>query len=412
MSKNNKDFFKCKNSWSEIKDRLLSCYLPQYFQKVLWTKKPIFYVDCFAGKGRFDDGKDGSPRIALKIRDQSLSATKVDFARIDACFIDLNYAKELKENTAEFHNDNGSVQVVSGRYEEQIEHILSEKRNTNIFLYIDPYGIKALDSKLFDKFSKIGSIEMLINMNSFGFFRDACRVLQAERVQRDEVFQDLNDIVEYDPTDIDTSDKSKKLLTNIAGGDYWVNIVRDYQANEIDGYEAEKRFSMSYKQYLSQKYSYVLDMPIRMKVGQRPKYRMIHVCNHEDGCILMAENMASRSDELYTEVQNQGQLSMFNYDTENEVIDVESIRNKMLSILLNFPNGVTANKLKAAFYTQFGVLCKMSTIHNIWGDLEKSGIVEVTRYPAHTEQGRPTKFFNESTRKGKEQHVIIRRSSL
>lgn len=77
MAKDNSTFFKKKNTWSEIKDRLLGCYLPQYFQKVLLTYKPIFYVDCFAGKGKFDDGKDGSPRIALKIRDDCIGRTSV-----------------------------------------------------------------------------------------------------------------------------------------------------------------------------------------------------------------------------------------------------------------------------------------------------------------------------------------------
>lgn len=61
MAKNQRDFFKKKNEWSEIKDTLLRCYLPQYFQKLLVSGKPIFYIDCFAGKGKFDDGNDGSP---------------------------------------------------------------------------------------------------------------------------------------------------------------------------------------------------------------------------------------------------------------------------------------------------------------------------------------------------------------
>lgn len=68
MAKNQRDFFKKKNEWSEIKDTLLRCYLPQYFQKLLVSGKPIFYIDCFAGKGKFDDGNDGSPLIAMQMR--------------------------------------------------------------------------------------------------------------------------------------------------------------------------------------------------------------------------------------------------------------------------------------------------------------------------------------------------------
>ena len=101
MSKNNADFFKAKNKWSEIKDRLLQCYLAPYFQKVLMTKKPIFYVDCFAGKGRFEDGKPGSPLIALTVRDECFQRTRrkdLDGA-IQTCFIDLNYCLKKFEIT-------------------------------------------------------------------------------------------------------------------------------------------------------------------------------------------------------------------------------------------------------------------------------------------------------------------------
>ncbi|MDT8900238.1 three-Cys-motif partner protein TcmP [Anaeroselena agilis] len=409
MAKDNSTFFIRKNSWSEIKDRLLSGYLPQYFQKLLMTNKPIVYVDCFAGKGKFDDGGDGSPRIALKIRDDCIGRTNSQNARIDGCFIDLNYADELTTNIADYCNCNGTPVVISGKYEEKIETLLSDKLGKNVFLYIDPYGIKALDYGLFSKFANYGfnSIEMLINMNSFGFFRDACRVMRVD-YKNDEALYNLDDIVEYEPTEVDVSQQSEMLLNSIAGGDYWKAIVRDYKAGKIDGYQAEKRFSTEYKQRLRQMYTYVLDMPIRMKSGQRPKYRMIHVCNHEQGCILMADNMSSRFDELFIDIQNQGQLILFDYTPENVIIDRNDIQAKMLIFLSNFPNGMTADKLIAAFFTEYGVLCKSGTIREIWRDMEKRGAIEVTRIPPTTPStGRPSNFFTEDKRK--KQSVTIRR---
>jgi three-Cys-motif partner protein len=98
MPKDNKNFFKTKSRWSEIKDQLLGCYLTPYFQKLLMTGKPLFYVDCFAGKGKFDDGNPGSPIIALQTRDVCLSRTTKQNVGIDTCFIDLNYAQELRSN--------------------------------------------------------------------------------------------------------------------------------------------------------------------------------------------------------------------------------------------------------------------------------------------------------------------------
>lgn len=100
MAKNQRDFFKKKNEWSEIKDTLLRCYLPQYFQKLLVSGKPIFYIDCFAGKGKFDDGNDGSPLIAMQIINERLGMSRISRKNnaIVPCFIELNHAADLEQN--------------------------------------------------------------------------------------------------------------------------------------------------------------------------------------------------------------------------------------------------------------------------------------------------------------------------
>ncbi len=75
-----------------------------------------------------------------------------------------------------------------------------------MFLYIDPYGIQALDSELFDKFSMFdfASFEMLMNFNSFGFFREACRILKVDYT-KDAALTDLDDLIEYSPIQVDSS---------------------------------------------------------------------------------------------------------------------------------------------------------------------------------------------------------------
>lgn len=77
MAKKNDDFFVEKKPWSEVKDQLLGCYLKPYVAKILHTHKPLVYVDCFAGKGKFDDGKQGSPLIALEIMEQGLNLSLI-----------------------------------------------------------------------------------------------------------------------------------------------------------------------------------------------------------------------------------------------------------------------------------------------------------------------------------------------
>ena len=248
MSKKNDDFFKNKKSWSEVKDELLGCYFKPYVQKILHTHKPLVYVDCFAGKGKFDDGQPGSPIIALDIIKNCTEITKMNNTRIETNFIDLNYSDDLSKNLKDYSN----VNILSGKYEEKIEDLLSNKNGCNVFLYIDPYGIKALQYTLFSNFSNMNfnSIELLINMNSFGFVREACHAL-GTTYDDASVFDDL---VEYDSTTMDASEKSIVDLNEIAGGDYWIPIIEDYKRKKINGYEAETIFSEQYCKCLLQSY--------------------------------------------------------------------------------------------------------------------------------------------------------------
>jgi three-Cys-motif partner protein len=370
-------------------------------------------VDCFAGKGQFEDGKPGSPIIALEARDSCLSKTALqnDNVKIETCFIDLNHAEELRANIVRFNNDYGHPNIVSGKYEDKIEELLSSKRETNVFLYIDPYGIKALDTVLFDKFETYGfaSLEMLINFNSFGFFRDACRALDVNYTN-DEALENLDDLVEYEPTEVSVSKQSEELLTRIAGGDYWKAIVTSYRNKEIDGYKAEKRLSTEYKQILRQRYGYVLDMPIRLKAGQRPKYRMFHVCDHEDGCFLMAQNMQKRKDELFINVQQGGQYTLFDlaptmFSTfENEFVSACTIKLKLKSHLKSMDSETKITRLLATFVNECGILCEFKMIYGILEELTKENFIEIVRTPAVTKTGKPSTFWEEN----KNQQVIIR----
>lgn len=420
MAKDQTGFFKEKKEWSKIKDTLLGGYLPQYFQKVLFTKRPIYYVDCFAGKGRFDDGQDGSPMIAAQSISKSIAISKLEPALLqDAIrpyFIELNHAAALRENMKTAPCFPGKYEVISGKFEEKICGILSDRKGDNVFLYIDPYGIKALDSQLFATIQgfEFRSFEMLINFNSFGFFRDACQVLKVDFSQ-DEALQDLEDLVEYEPTQVDSSSNSEKLLTAIAGGDYWKEIVKAYQRGEINGYQAEMRLSTKYRDHLRKAHTYVLDMPIRLKKQHRPKYRMIHVSDHPDACFLMAENMLNRKDELFLNVQSGGQLSIFDampdvdstvegdYITERDV--EEKVRNYIRDIA---ERDIRYTKFMAGFYNRYGLICRMEMVQGILNKMQDMRQIEIIREPAFTEKThKPTLFWMDQDSKNRK--VTIRR---
>ena len=351
MSKKNDDFFVEKKAWSVVKDELLGCYFKPYVAKILCTHRPLVYVDCFAGKGKFDDGNPGSPLIALDILSQCCKNTRVEKTNIETIFIDINYADNLKENLKSYPG----VKIISGSYEENINNILSGKDNCNVFLYIDPYGIKALQCSYFDKFANghFNTIELLINMNSFGFIREACRALGAS-FDEDDLFEDL---VEYDSTKMDASEKSIKDLDDIAGGDYWRSIIEEYNNGRISGKEAEIQFSEKYCKRLSESYTYVLNMPLRIKKGQSPKYRLIHATNHKDGCLIMVDNICNRW-EAWQELQSGGQLTLWEENYDNQMVDEDDIEEKTVKHFSQYTNSISLNNALASFFVKYGPICQ------------------------------------------------------
>ena len=398
MSKKNDDFFVKKKSWSTVKDELLGCYFKPYVQKILHTHKPLIYIDCFAGKGKFDDGNPGSPLIALDILEQCKRVTKVDSLDISSIFIEPNYAMDLYQNIQGYPG----IKIVCGKYEDQILNILEGKRGYNVFLYIDPFGIKSLYFSLFEKFSKksFNSIEMLINLNSFGFIREACRALGTS-FEDDDLFADL---IEYDPAQMDISDKSIQELNDIAGGDYWQSIIKRYKQNEIDGYEAEALFSNQYCEQLKNNYTYVLNMPLRIKKGQRPKYRLIHVTNHKEGCLLMVDNICKRW-EVLQEMSSYGQLSLFHEDFDNQTVDDSALKEKIKNHISKYTNDTSLNEFLCAFFMEYGPICSTGEVSRHLKILENQQYICVTRNPAFTKTTKkPTSFMTEKDK----QSVFLR----
>ena len=398
MAKKNDDFFVEKKAWSVVKDELLGCYFKPYVQKILFTHRPLVYVDCFAGKGKFEDGNPGSPLIALDIMDKCCEATTLQQKpTIEATFIDLNYADELRQNLRDYP----WVRIVSGKYEENIKSILKGKDNCNVFLYIDPYGIKALQCSFFDSFArgKFYSIELLINMNSFGFIREACHAMGTS-------FDDkalFDDLVEYEPTKLDASEKSIRELNEIAGGDYWQPIIESYKKGEIDGYDAEALFAEQYCMRLMENYTYVLNMPLRIKRGQRPKYRLIHATNHRDGCLLMVDNICNRWEALQ-EIQTGGQMQLWAENYDNQAVDEDDIEQKTVEHFSQCTNWTSLHDALAIFFMKHGPICSTGTVKNILKGFEKKGRIKIMRSPDTTAKGKPTTFMSE----GKNQTVSVR----
>lgn len=381
MSNLNHKFFVEKKSWSLVKDNLLQCYLLPYFQKLICTRYPITYIDCFAGAGKFDDGNDGSPLIALKSIKKSLEQTRILNPDIQSYFIEVNHFDQLNENLGGYQR----VNVVKGKFEDRIGQILKSNVGRNLFLYIDPYGIKELE---FDFLSSLGkrnfnTVEMLLNFNSVGFLRVAFAALKVEFKNMAE----LQSLEEYDSSLPKSLGALTETANRVAGGDYWKKIIEDYLKGNLDFYGAEERFIAEYCDKLLKHYRYVLNMPIRVKAEHSPKYRMIHATNHVDGVILMADNMLKREKKM-REIQQGIQLRLFE---DEPSVDLEEILSEYLSRFNVFEH---LNPILAKFFCTYGV----ADVKPFLKRFEEKGQILVERDPSVTEKGNRTKFWEEKGR--------------
>lgn len=385
-SHNNNNFFVQKKEWSKIKDKILGRYIVPYFQKVFAIRKPVCYVDCFAGKGKFDDGNDGSPRIVLNSLERTLKQTHFN-PKVFTYFIELNHGDDLEKNISSYQRPKYSLEIIKGRFEDNIDGILEKHDKDTIFLYIDPYGIKALDVTKFNGFKKYEgkSVELLINFNTWGFIREACRIYGANVKLENNFFDDLE---EYDTSKI----KDSAELTTIVGGDFWKKIIEDYKNGKISFCETEEAITKNIAESFSKKYKYVLNLPvISSENAVIPKYRLFHLTNHAEGCYLMANNMYNAF--VTAEEHNRGgQLSLFQ-DASDRKIYCDSQLKKMLLDELCSTTRITPFICK--FYTKYGMLANTSKLEKLICELEQEGLLKLKRTPEYSET-RKRSFMKEN----------------
>lgn len=391
MSKDNRTFFSQKSEWAKVKDHLLAAYLEPYLAKILCTRKPLLYIDGFAGRGLFDDGSKGSPLIACEVIKAAREKTRSGNTRIDAYFIEKEHGRELKANLAQYD----FATVVDGSYENATKRMDRVDKRKNIFMYVDPYGVKHLDYEQFLLIShEFSSAEVLLNFNSFGFFRAACRLLKID-------YQDIDEGLEFeeqDPWVAQSSLSDAEKLTKIVGGDFWRDVVLQYKNGSIEGYEAEQKITNGFCRNLERCYSFVLNIPVRLKSSHRPKYRMIHLSNHYDGCLLMYDNMQKRMQDLF-DIQTGSQLSLFDMNSENQVVDVRSHLLAFRTHVLGCAEYKEVEAVIAEYVTNIDLAVPLTHFNDELKQLEKDDVVEIKRDPQLTAGGRKSTFLKHSTGK-------------
>jgi len=338
------DFFQSKKAWSILKDEILDYYLTPYISKILYTGKPLIIIDCFAGKGRFDDGERGSPLIIARHIEKIRADIKKRNRDISGIFIEKKYYKELEQNLLAAHN----CRILSGAFEEHINSILDIDRATNIFVYIDPYGVKCLDFSRFFRIKSKGfyTLEMLLNFNSVGFLREGCRLLSCDN---------LKDEDDGDDYEIDEANNTANM-DRIANGDYWRELVEAMRNNDLSMLEAEQNFMKRYTEQIQSLFAYVVNIPIKQKTKNIPKYRLIFGTNNQEGLLLMADNMHKKWQKIL-ESQRGGQMVLFDdYELPDlSVVPESTLEEDIVENLKNAGGSLLLKELIVKLILKYGV---------------------------------------------------------
>jgi len=118
----------------------------------------------------------------------------------------------------------------------------------------------------------------------------------------------------------------------------------------------------------------------------------------------MAENIVARTDKLVIDIQNQGQMTLFNETAENEIVTQNILIDKVKSLLIKYDEYTQLKSFLADFYNEYGAICNPSSLigrNAVLPILEARGFVDVKRNPFTTDKGKATSFWGWQEKDGK-----------
>ena len=213
--------------------------------------------------------------------------------------------------------------------------------------------------------------------------RQACHVLYMRKGIIEEIEEEDYEIEET--LDI-------KKLNIIANGNYWKEIIQDYNKRLIDFHVAEERLVEGYTKSLKSLFKYIIKIPIKLKIKNIPKYRMIFMTNHPDGFIIMADNM-SRIWQNIVNLSSKGQESLLkDFELYEQGLDI--IEDKVIEILKNNALEIDLKTLYLELIKYYGVEFSKSNYNEKIKALENNGFIKIMRNPKLTKTGKINRSFN------------------
>ena len=262
-------FFAGKRVWSVIKDEVFANYMRPYLAKVNRLRRPILLVDCFAGPGIFDDGKEGSPLQVCAAADQ---------------YAHGNYTALFVNHSAVYHNKLQQVLrergyhhgiPIHGSAEQVLTKLPQSLGNQTVLLYLDPFGLSGNNYDLLRPFlQREGepSTELIINVHMPVVHRLAARNALNRSQTPDRRLAAFH-----------------SRLTRTFGGEYWQEVMWD---ESLTASERDWKLIEKYTDKLRNSLPFVGFCPVREAGETRIKYFIVFASRHHHALLLMNDIMA------------------------------------------------------------------------------------------------------------------------
>ncbi len=257
---------------TQIKHKLLSKYIVPW-SKILGKFYNLIIFDCFAGRGRYKDGEDGSPLIIMKTIAKIKKNLKTSPKKIKCVFIEKseknfqNLEKEInQERVLNPKKYNGwlEIECYCDKYENVVNtyfNNISERLDPSFF-FLDPFGFKGIPFELIRRIMSKKRMEIFITF----------------------MVKDINRFMEF----LEKSSNSfaiKKLF----GSEDVSKIIHEKYSNFSKDHAILKLYTELLKKSANVKYI----IPYKISADDREEtlYYLIHCSNHPLGCEIMKEIM-------------------------------------------------------------------------------------------------------------------------
>ncbi|KQQ65406.1 three-Cys-motif partner protein TcmP [Microbacterium sp. Leaf320] len=162
---------------TRAKHQILDSYLKGWFPKLTSFREKVIYLDGFAGRGRYTDGTEGSPLIALRALVDHQHLGRMSHCKFIFWFIEANKDNEaaLRGELTSFiaeHDDEAGpeigIDLTQNTFEKTGRKLAEslEAKGAKIaptFAFIDPFGYTGLPMDLIKSLFGNSQSEVLVN---------------------------------------------------------------------------------------------------------------------------------------------------------------------------------------------------------------------------------------------------------